>query len=420
MKKTGQPIALWKICVGIALTILGIIYFERIISVIGGLWGIMLPLVIGAVMAYVLNIILVKAERLYWPNSRNKWINKTRRPVCILISIGIIVIIIVLLLNVVIPELVSAFEVIGKSIPIYAEKVRLWALDHSDQLPAVEQWLESMKIDWPQLLKNAAAYVTSGLGGILNSTVVFVGVLGKGVVNFVLGAIFAVYILFSKEWLVRQSKRLLRVYFNEKVVQKVRHVVDVGHQTFRNFIIGQCTEAVILGCLCTLGMVLFRFPYAAMVGALVGATALLPIVGAYIGAGVGAFMILTEDPMKAIMFLIFILILQQLEGNIIYPKVVGSSIGLPGMWVLLAVVVGGGIGGIGGILMGVPALATVYKLLSQDVTYREVQLSQGQSVKKLSMGDGQNLKDHVSNAVNAGREAWKKTGETKHGDESHK
>ena len=150
------------------------------------------------------------------------------------------------------------------------------------------------------------------------------------------------------------------------------------------------------------------------------ATALLPIVGAYIGAGVGAFMILTEDPMKAIMFLIFILILQQLEGNIIYPKVVGSSIGLPGMWVLLAVVVGGGIGGIGGILMGVPALATVYKLLSQDVTYREVQLSQGQSVKKLSMGDGQNLKDHVSNAVNAGREAWKKTGETKHGDESHK
>ena len=191
MKKTGQPIALWKICVGIALTILGIIYFERIIS---GDWRVMGNLdvspVIGAVMAYVLNIILVKAERLYWPNSRNKWINKTRRPVCILISIGIIVIIIVLLLNVVIPELISAFEVIGKSIPIYAEKVRLWALDHSDQLPAVEQWLESMKIDWPQFLKNAAAYVTSGLGGILNSTVVFVGVLGKGVVNFVLGVIF--------------------------------------------------------------------------------------------------------------------------------------------------------------------------------------------------------------------------------------
>ena len=163
----------------------------------------------------------------------------------------------------------------------------------------------------------------------------------------------------------------------------------------------------------------FPFPLCSHGGSLSCATALLPIVGAYIGAGVGAFMILTEDPMKAIMFLIFILILQQLEGNIIYPKVVGSSIGLPGMWVLLAVVVGGGIGGIGGILMGVPALATVYKLLSQDVTYREVQLSQGQSVKKLSMVM-QNLKDHVSNAVSAGREAWKKTGETKHGDESHK
>lgn len=148
------------------------------------------------------------------------------------------------------------------------------------------------------------------------------------------------------------------------------YVLKVANRTFSSFIVGQCVEAVILGSLCTLGMFLFQFPYAAMVGAFISATALIPVVGAYLGAAFGAFMILTVDPMQAVFFLIFIVVLQQVEGNIIYPRVVGSSIGLPGLWVLAAVIIGGGLGGVVGMLFGVPVAATLYKLLSDQVQKR--------------------------------------------------
>ena len=168
-----------------------------------------------------------------------------------------------------------------------------------------------------------------------------------------------------------------RAYVKEDTIIRLRNIYRTADETFSSFIIGQCTEAVILGTLCTVGMLLLRFPYAPMIGAFIGATALIPIVGAYLGAAVGAFMILTVDPLKALLFIIFIVVLQQLEGNLIYPKVVGSSIGLPGIWVLAAVTVGGGLGGIGGMLLGVPVAATVYKLIRNDVNRRN------QSEKKI-------------------------------------
>ncbi|HJD30447.1 MAG TPA: AI-2E family transporter, partial [Candidatus Eisenbergiella stercorigallinarum] len=167
-----------------------------------------------------------------------------------------------------------------------------------------------------------------------------------------------------------QAKRILRAYLKEKTVREIGRVIRTADDTFSSFIIGQCTEAVILGTLCALGMLVFDFPYAVMIGSFIGVTALIPIVGAYLGAGLGAFMILTVDPLKALLFLIFIVVLQQLEGNLIYPRVVGSSIGLPGMWVLAAVTVGGGLMGIGGMLLGVPLTATAYKLLRSDVNDR--------------------------------------------------
>src|SRR5699024_8175623 len=160
----------------------------------------------------------------------------------------------------------------------------------------------------------------------------------------------------------------------EKFYKIMCVVLKTAHDTFTKFIVGQCTEAVILGTLCTIGMLLFRFPYATMIGTLIGATALLPVVGAYLGAAVGAFMIFTIDPLKALGFLIFIAILQQLEGNLIYPRVVGSSVGLPGIWVLAAVTVGGGLGGIIGMLLAVPVTATLYKLLQKDVQKRKAAL----------------------------------------------
>lgn len=188
--------------------------------------------------------------------------------------------------------------------------------------------------------------------------------------DFVIAFIFAIYVLLSKETLSSQIIRLFQAFLPEKIRNGVLHVASTAHGIFCSFVTGQCIEAVILGSLCAIGMVIFRFPYAAMIGVLVGVTALIPVVGAFIGAGVGAFLILMNDPFQALMFIIYIVVLQQIEGNVIYPKVVGSSVGLPAMWVLAAVTVGGGIGGILGMLFAVPTASVLYTLLREAMRKR--------------------------------------------------
>ena len=202
------------------------------------------------------------------------------------------------------------------------------------------------------------------------------GSIGSMVVTFVVALIFAIYLLAGREKLFAQFQTLAKTYLKETWYRRTALVLSTAHDTFSRFIVGQCTEAVILGALCTAGMFLFRFPYAAMVGTLIGATALLPVVGAYLGAFVGAFMIFTVSPLQAVGFLVFIAILQQIEGNLIYPRVVGSSVGLPGIWVLCAVTIGGGLSGIIGMLFAVPLTATVYKLIRQDVRKRQAKPAQ--------------------------------------------
>jgi predicted PurR-regulated permease PerM len=197
------------------------------------------------------------------------------------------------------------------------------------------------------------------------------------IITAFLGVIFAVYILASKDKLREQANRLMACYLKDKHISGIRYVLGVFDGCFHSYIVGQCLEALILGALCTVGMLLLRMPYATMIGALMAFTALIPIAGAWIGAGVGAFMILTVSPVKALIFLVFILVLQQIEGNLIYPKVVGSSIGLPGIWVLVAVTVGGGIFGVPGMLFGVPLSATVYRLVGNHVRKKENVSAQG-------------------------------------------
>lgn len=353
-----------------AAFVLGIQYFEEIMAAVGGVWGIIFPLVLGAVIAYILNINMRWVEKFYFPKSRSKWVQKTRRPVGILAALVTILAVFVLIIRLVLPELVNAFQVMGKNIPIFTEKVIDWLILNSAQFPSLSEELSGLEVDWNNLLKNAVTFLGAGVGGILNSTISVVGVLGGGVMNFVIALIFAIYILSSKERLFSQGQKVMRAYLKPALIGKLRILIKTIDETFSSFIVGQCTEAVILGVLCTLGMMIFQFPYAPMIGTFIGATALIPIVGAYLGATVGCFMILTVDPLKAVLFIVFIIVLQQLEGNLVYPKVVGSSIGLPGMWVLAAVTIGGGLGGIPGMLLGVPSAATIYKLLSMDVNLR--------------------------------------------------
>ena len=225
--------------------------------------------------------------------------------------------------------------------------------------------------DWEAKLAQLVSVLMEGVGGAAQMAISAVSSVISIVMELVIGFIFAIYLLSGKEMLGSQFSRLMNRYLKPSLVGRIRYVLATFDGCFHRFIVGQCTEAVILGVLCMLGMMLFRLPYAVMVGALIGFTALIPVAGAYIGGAVGAFMIFTVSPVKAVIFLVFLCILQQLEGNLIYPKVVGTSIGLPGIWVLAAVTIGGSVMGIAGMLIGVPAAAAVYQLLRNDVRKAE-------------------------------------------------
>ncbi len=353
-----------------AVLVLAITNFNVLLEFVSKLWGIVFPLVLGGIMAYILNIVMRRLEKWYFPKSRNKLVQKTKRMVCIFLSLFLIVLIIFLVFRLVIPELINTITMIGHWIPIELAKLQEFLAEHSDQIPELEKWINSLSFDWEATAQKLLSYLTSGVGGILGSTLSLVGTISIGVTNFVIGLIFAIYILANKEKLKRQLMKIARAYCKPALVEKTLGVLKVANETFSSFIVGQCTEAVILGTLCVIGMRICQFPYAPMIGAFVGATALIPVVGAYLGGAVGFLMILTVSPLKAVLFVVFLVILQQLEGNIIYPRVVGSSIGLPGMWVLAAVTVGGGLAGVGGMLLGVPLTATIYKLLRSDVNKR--------------------------------------------------
>lgn len=367
----------WKNYIAAGVTIfcvfLAIHYWPLAVQTAKLLVGAASPLLIGCVMAYLLNILMSTYERWYFPGSRKEAVVKSRRIVCMLASFLTLAGIVFMIVQLVIPELVSCIQLLASELPQAIDRA-LRTVQGNELLAAVisEDWETALNsLNWKELLSNGLRVLSIGVGGVMESVMSTLSALFSALVTGVIGAIFAIYLLTGKEKLAGQCSRLMRIYLPAECSRKIFVVLDILNTSFRSFIIGQCVEAVVLGVLCMLGMLLFRFPYAAMIGALVGFTALIPVAGAYIGAGVGAFMILTVSPVKAAGFLVYIVVLQQLEGNLIYPRVVGSSIGLPGLWVLAAVTVGGSLFGIGGMLIGVPLTAAVYQLIRRDVKRRE-------------------------------------------------
>ena len=351
----------------LALVYLGVSYLPEIIRFGETVRGAASPLLIGCVIAYVLNILLVRLEKIYFPASQKPVVQKSRRLVCIVLSFVILLAILLLVVNVVLPEVTSSVTLIAQEIPRVWEETRTWLIAHADYIPVIQQYLEQAEFDWVASLKKALDAVANSAGDMLNSAVGIATSAFGIIAKLVIGLIFALYLLAGKEKLCAQGMKILRAYLKPKQRESVLYVLRTINEAFSNFIVGQCTEAVILGGLCALGMTILGLPYAVMTGTIIGVSALIPVVGAYIGGALGAFMIFTVDPAKALVFLIFLLILQQLEGNLIYPRVVGSSIGLPGLWVLAAVTIGGGVFGIGGMLIGVPLAAAFYKLFAEHV-----------------------------------------------------
>lgn len=324
--------------------------------------GALKPLVMGFMIAYIFNILMKFFEKHYFPKSTSKAVTLTRRPVCLVCSFAIAIAMIILVMYIIVPEIASAFGVLYAEIPPAFTSARDFILGKLGEYPEIQEQISSLEFDWTTIAEKGSKLLTSGLAGILSSAVGIIGGLTSAVTNLVLGLIFAIYLLLRKDKLFRDGNRIRRAYFSEEFNKKCSHVFHTANDTFQSFFVGQFVEAVILGSLCFIGMKILKLPYAAMSGTLVGVTAFIPIVGAFIGAGISAFIILTESPMQALIFVIFLIILQQFEGNIIYPKVVGGTVGLPSIWTLAAVTLGGGLFGIFGMILGVPLAATLYKL----------------------------------------------------------
>ncbi|WP_296461645.1 AI-2E family transporter [uncultured Acetatifactor sp.] len=356
-----------------ALLVLAIIYSQEVLRGAAFLVGIVSPFLVGGVMAFVLNIPMRAFEEKVLGRWQGKNAGKVKRPLCLTLSIVSLAVVLALVVGTVVPQVVSTASEIGRKIPAFTEEVmegvdRL-AKDYPELTRQIDQ-LELTEINWDSMLDSVIDFLKNGAGDVLNSTVSVASGIISGIVNTVIAFIFALYVLAQKEKLAEQGRRILSAYLPDKVGAKTLEIFSLLHKNFSSFITGQCLEAVILGTMFVVAMSLFGMPYALMVGVLIAFTALIPIVGGFIGCAVGAFMILIDNPLQALWFVILFLVLQQIEGNLIYPKVVGNSVGLPAIWVLVAVSVGGSLFGISGMLFFIPLTSSGYALLRESVNDR--------------------------------------------------
>ena len=376
----------FRICLSVFILFLCMTYWDFVANIIGVIVNTAMPIILGLVIAYVLNILMSFYEKHYFKRKEtdtekkkgknifakicnSKVIEKSRRPICLIAAILTLLGIVAMVVGIVLPELASCVSFLVSEIPPAIQK----ALDSeiAQMILSDETIAQLEAIDWKSYLNKFLEAVTSGIGSAVDVVFSAISSVISAIVTGFVSIIFAVYLLTGKEKLLRQSKRMMNNYLKPEWNAAILHSLDVLNDCFHRYIVGQCMEAVILGLLCIIGMAIFRFPYAMMIGTLIGFTALIPVAGAYIGAIVGAIMIFTVSPIQALFFIVFIIVLQQLEGNLIYPKVVGDSIGLPAIWVLAAVTVGGGLMGVLGMLIGVPIAAAVYKLVREDLNRRE-------------------------------------------------
>lgn len=339
--------------------------FQIILDIFNSILEVIMPFLLGIMIAFILNVLMIRIEKILSRFILDKKYTSFKRVISIIVSLLIVIGVIGIIITLIIPELTNAIKVIVKSFPETFEQLQVWINQNGNSFPQLETWINS--VDLNSIASELSGLFKIGLTGMLGSTVDVISMFFTSILNLVVGIVFALYILMSKETLKRQSHKLIDAYIPKRISVKLLEVGTLARTTFSNFVIGQTVEAFILGTLCAVGMAVLNLPYAPMVGSLVGITAFVPIVGAFIGGGIGAFMILTVDPMQALIFIIFLVVLQQLEGDLIYPRVVGSSVGLPSIWVLFAVTVGGGLWGITGMLFSVPVLSVVYALIKGHV-----------------------------------------------------
>ncbi len=356
-----------------AALVLVIIYSHQILGALGVAVSIIMPFAAGGAIAFVLNIPMRQIENKLLGKWNNKYSEKLKRPVSIVLTLLFVVLLITILIATVVPQVGKAVADVAKQIPMFADRIMAIVSDLQQQYPEMGRQtdiLSQLEQNWDAIVNGVFSFMKNGFGDMLNSTIGIASGIVSRVASGFIAFIFSIYILAQKEKLGNQVNRIFKAFLPAKINEKIQRVCTMLSRNFTNFITGQCLEACILGSMFVVSMFIFRMPYAVMIGVLIAFTALIPIVGAFIGCVVGAFLILLVSPIKALGFVILFLVLQQIEGNLIYPRVVGSSVGLPAIWVLAAVTIGGSMFGIIGMLAFIPLVSTLYMLLRDEVNRR--------------------------------------------------
>lgn len=351
----------------IALVIFALVNFSKIIAFLGKIISIFSPFLLGIILAFVLNVLNNFIEKkIFGKIKPSKVWNKVKRPLCITLSLILVFLTIFFVMNLLIPQLKNSASLFTDTLPAYKEDIigilNKFDVDEST-VNKVGEYLDNFGKVITDYIKGNSKDVITVTTEVATSVI---NIISKGIITLV----FAIYMIAQKETLSRQINKVMKAYLKPKTINKINTVGTLANKTFSNFVTGQCLEALIFGSLVFVGMLIFRFPYASTIGVLLGFTALIPIFGAFIGTAIGFILIMMVSPVKAILFVVFIIVLQQIEGNLIYPRVVGKSIGLPGMWVLLSVTVGGSIGGILGMLIATPLCSLLYALFTKMVNDR--------------------------------------------------
>ena len=355
----------WLIVFTVVVVVIGVNY-RRVFEVFMMLFGFISPFLLGGVMAFILNVPMRRIEKML-PMKEN---SRLRRPIGLVFTLLFVVGLLLLVIFVVMPQLFETFMSLQNSIPVFLAGVKKGAEDLFAQNPEILDYINGIQIDWKSFSEDVIGFLSSGASTVLNSTITAAVSIVSGVTTFGIALVFAIYILLQKETLSAQMKKLMRAFLPDRVTERVLSVAGLAYNTFSHFLTGQCLEAVILGTMFFLTLSVLRLPYALLIGVLIAFTALIPIFGAFIGCVIGAFLMLMVKPLDALLFVAVFFILQQIEGNLIYPHVVGNSVGLPSIWVLVAVTIGGSAMGIVGMLIFIPLCSVLYSLLRGTVYAR--------------------------------------------------
>ncbi len=338
---------------------LGLNNLGVVLDKIGVLFDVIFPFILGACLAFIINVPMSRIEKTLFEKTN---IKKGKRAISFVLTLALLIGVIAVALNIIIPQVAATLYAIARELPEAADSFQNWIVERTGTWATLYSILENFSIDWGEIAsglsevmkKLGTTMVNSGIGAVTN-------IIGM-IVSFFIGLIFSVYILMSKEKLGQEGKQILFALFSEKNAKKILYVFELSSRTFSRFISGQCLEACILGLMFFVTMSIIRLPYGMLIAVMISLTALIPIVGAFIGCAFGALFILIESPVQALIFIIVFLVLQQIEGNLVYPHVVGNSVGLPSMWVLFAVTVGGKLMGVFGMILFIPICSVVYAL----------------------------------------------------------